>query len=365
VAAREAVVPWLGEETMSTSDDSDRESVFLRTRSAGPRGILLILVGVGGLCLAVVGFVLAVRGRAGQIALHTMSTFPTILSIGALTAGWRILRSPSRVAIGRDGLTVETRQSVRHFHWEDVGHAASVTGGMSHRRSLNVTDVNGKSLVKLDESFNGFDDMVAMVSGYVDAKGDDTALQILRKKARRNGAMAFVVGLLLLSAAVFIGWDAHENQRVARLLNEEGQLGKAEVVRRFVAPNGVTKRIEYRTKGSKARNVEVDPRYWDSLAGVRTVPVIYVPSEPGISRLVRGEVKENDVTKTPAGGYGLAAMGGAIALFLLGMSPFMWNGWDLAHDSKTQKWSLKRFGKVVWSSRGKPNTLPDCWAEDS
>jgi hypothetical protein len=63
-------------------------------------------------------------------------------------------------------------------------------------------------------------------------------------------------------------------------------------------------------------------------------------------------------TGAPIGGYALAALGGALALFLLGMSPFMWNGWDLAHDSRTQTWSLKRYGKVVWSSRGSVDPGP-------
>ncbi len=41
-----------------------------------------------------------------------------------------------------------------------------------------------------------------------------------------------------------------------------------------------------------------------------------------------------------------------LALFMLATSPFLWSGWDLTHESKTQQWSLKRYGQVVWSSRG-------------
>jgi hypothetical protein len=63
---------------------------------------------------------------------------------------------------------------------------------------------------------------------------------------------------------------------------------------------------------------------------------------------MRGEVTENDFTKTPAGGYAFAALAAAFGVFMLAASPFAWNGWDLSHDKKTGKWSVKRYGKVVW-----------------
>jgi hypothetical protein len=201
--------------------------------------------------------------------------------------------------------------------------------------------------------------MTAMISRYVQAKGDDTALRILRKKARRNAALAFVIGLFMSFGCAFVAWETREEQRASRLLEEKGQPGEGEIVRRFVAPNGVTKRLEYRVAGSGIRNVEVEPVHWNRLESAKSVPVIYVPDEPGISRLVRGEVRDKEFTKTPAGGYGMAALCGAMALFLLGASPFMWNGWDLAHDTKNRKWSLKRYGKVIWSSRGPADHGPD------
>jgi hypothetical protein len=339
---------------MSTNPPADRERVFVRSEAAGPSGTLLIVGGIAGLCIAAVGFAFAILGRVGQLSLHAMTTLPTLLAIGALTAGWTILRTPRRVSVDREGLTIETPNGTRHRYWNEVGCADLGTGGMSHRRRLNITDLTGKSIVKLDESFDRFDEMVALISRYVEAKGDNTSLLILRKKARRQGATAFVVGLFIAIASVFVAAHTHSEQRTARLLAEKGEPGKAEIMRRFVAPNGVTKRVEYRVVGGDAgsgtRNVEVDPTYWDNLAGAKSVDVIVVPGEPGISRLTDGELTEKDITKTPAGGYGLAALGGLLALFMLGAGPFIWNGWDLSHDAKSRKWSVKRYGKVVWSS---------------
>ena len=39
-----------------------------------------------------------------------------------------------------------------------------------------------------------------------------------------------------------------------------------------------------------------------------------------------GEVTDREFTNTPVS-YGMAALGGLIAVFLLVASPFMWNGW--------------------------------------
>ena len=120
----------------------------------------------------------------------------------------------------------------------------------------------------------------------------------------------------------------------------------------------MTKRLEYRVIGADdqapTENVEVDPDYWASLEGATSVPVIVVPGEPGISRLEEGQVTDDDeFSKTPAGGYALAALSGLLALFLLGVGVLAWNGWDLAQDSQTKRLMLKRHGKVVWSSGGK------------
>src|SRR5689334_1870084 len=100
---------------MSSEAPSRSEQVFVRSESAGSTGMVLILVGIGGLCLAALGFLVAVFGRVGQLSLHAMATFPTILSIAALTAGWSLLRTPRRVAVGTDGLTIETKQGTRHL----------------------------------------------------------------------------------------------------------------------------------------------------------------------------------------------------------------------------------------------------------
>jgi hypothetical protein len=343
---------------MSTEGPLNREQVFVRPDSAGRSAMLWIIAGIGAFALAAAGFVLAIRGRAGPMALQAMTTLPTLVGIGLLTAGVSLLRTPRRVTVSPEGLTVDYRRGSRRIGWDDVGAATVETGGTSHRRRVNITDRGGKSIAKLDESFSRFDVMASLIANHVEARGDDTALRILRKKARRQAAMTCAIGLFLGFACIFTARMTYQKQRADRLLAERGRPGEAEVVRRFIAPNGVTRRLEYRVAGPDGQgateNVEVEPDYWDELEGARNVPVIVVPGEPGISRLEEGQVtRDDEFTRTPLGGYALSALGGLMALFLLGISPLVWNGWDLSQDSKTRTWAIKRHGKVVWRSGGK------------
>jgi hypothetical protein len=339
---------------MSGANRTSTQTTFNRSSSASLTGTLLFFAGLGCLGIAAIGFGVAIFWRTSQLGLHGMSTMPAILGVAALTGAWSLLRTPDRVRVGSDGLTIETKRGSQFRRWDDVGCAAVEAAGSSNRKRLNITDPDGKSIVKLDQSFERFDELAAMISAHIEAKGDGTAERILRNKATRRGALAFVVGLLMALASGFVAWTTHENQRVSRLLEERGESGEAEIIRRFVAPNGRTKRVEYKLVNSAGltatRNVEVEPGFWDRLEGAKSIAVIWVPDEPSASRLALGEVQDNEFTKTRVGGYGLAALGGLLAVFLLVASPFLWNGWDLGHDATSMKWSLKRYGKVVWST---------------
>ncbi len=346
---------------MSSENALNREQVFVRPDSAGLSATMWMLAGAAAIAFAVVGLVVAIRGRVGPMALQSMTTMPTLVGLGAIAAGWTMLRAPRRVSVGPDGLTIETKQGTRRVRWDEVGFAAVETGGTNHRRRLNVTDLRGKSIAMLDESFSRFDVMTSLIANHMESKGEDTASPILRKKARRQAVMAFVIGLFMAFACGFIVWSTYQKQRADRLLEERGQPGEAEIVRRFLAPNGVTRRLEYRVVGadgqSATENVEVEPAYWESLEGKKTIPVIVVPGEPGISRMEEGRaVRDDEFTRTPGGGYPHGDNGRPCwpALFLLVSGVLMWNGWDLGlQDSKTRTWKVKRYGKVVWSSGGK------------
>jgi hypothetical protein len=311
---------------------------------------------LGGFCLvgiAIVGFLAAIWGPGGQMALHLTTTLPMIVAVGLFARGFSKRRTPSRVVVDSDGMEVGFGQDVKRYHWSEIGSAMTANVLNTPKTCLRVTDTAGKTIIRVDESFPDYPRLVELVQARIDAKPDDDATRILSRKAKRAAIGFAIFGCFLATAAVFIALQAHWDQRASKLLAARGVVGEGEIVRRFTAPNGVTKRLEYQVAGSSVRNAEVHPVFWAAIEGAETVPVVYVPDEPDISRLALGEVKENDLLKSPKGAYPLAALGGLMALFVLGYSPFAWKGYDLAFDDKDRTWKIKRYGRVTWESKKK------------
>lgn len=217
----------------------------------------------------------------------------------------------------------------------------------SGMRTLYVTSKDLETFSDPKRLFS-FDTMAELLAQRIADKQDDTSDQIRARKAKRSALICGVVGILLLAVAALNAWSTHRDQHAARLLEEVGIPGEAQLERRFLAPNGITPRLEYRittAEGRSAtRNAEVTRPYWDSLEGATTVPVIYVPSEPENSKLQIGEADDQDPTKKPLVGYGLSALVSVICLVLLAAAVFQWYGWDIDLDSKSGTFSIRRFG---------------------
>lgn len=334
---------------------------FHRPRLVGGQGFRWLVAGVvtaGFGCLGFLGVwaVAALVGGPGALRLHFAATLPVLFLLGALSAGWRMWRAPHRVEVGPDGLLLQGRGGVRHLRWDAVGAAVVETGVINNRRWLDITGRNGRSIAELDQSFGDFDAMVAAIFRFVAAKGGPDEQSLREDNAHLVGGVAGGFGALLLVIMVSVAWSTREQQRADRLLRTAGVRGEAEVVRRSIAPNGVTRWLEYRVTGSNGQavthNAQVDPAVWDRRKGVTKVPVVYVPDEPDITHLAVGEVFEADPARSPRVGYGIAALGGLMALGLIAFSPFAWCGYDLTVDAQTRRWLLKRHGELVWSSRG-------------
>lgn len=334
---------------MTIEDGSSDEQVFLRDRSTGAKGALLIGAGVFALFLALLGFVIASRSPAWKLSLHSFSTAPALLGIGFLTAGWSMLRTPRKVVVNREGFWFENAQSQRGVRWDQVGCALASGPGMSHRRNLNVLDVNGKSIVKLDESFDRFELMVKSITDRIQSRSNGAASRLASRKARRQGVIAIVLGCVMALCSGFVAWSTRQKQLGERALLQNPVFAEAEIVRKFVAPNGVTKRIEYRITSegrSATRNVEVEPAFWITLNEDDLIPVIHVKGDPDFSRLVRGEVHELGSTRIPLVRFGSALAGVVGSLMVIAAGVLLWNGWEVNIDPKTGKWSLKRFGTL-------------------
>lgn len=328
---------------------SDAELLFLRSDTMSRNAIWMIIGGVAVLVSGVIGFGLALILNVDQISVHFMSTMPILAGLGLLWAGISVARTPNQVSVGPDGIRLEGNGRRQGFAWDQIGWATVGMPGMGGRRMLLIYDTQGKQLAGISDAFDNFDALVELVKARVEARPDDTASRLQKTKARRSSLICLVTGLLLMAASISIGAMTFYEQRAQKVLDEKGVPGLGQIARRFTAPNGVTRRIEYQVKTEKGlaskRNVEVEPKYWAELEGATTVPVMYVPEEPDISRLVFGEVVDkNDPANNPIFGYGLTGGGLLVSLVIFSAGVMQWFGWDIDLDSKTGRLSIKRFG---------------------
>lgn len=328
---------------------ADSELLFLRSDALARNAIWMIFGGAALLASGIVGFGLAIALNVDQISVHFMSTMPILAGLGLLWAGISVARAPNQVSVGPDGIKLEGNGRRQGFAWDQIGWASVGMPGMGGRRMLQIYDTQGKRLAAISDAFDNFDALVELVKARVEARPDDTASRLQIKKARRSSLICLVTGLLLMAASISIGGMTFYEQRAQRLLDERGVPGQGQIVRHFTAPNGVTRRIEYQVKADKRlsskRNIEVEPKYWAELEGAATVPVMYVPEEPDISRLLYGEViDKNDPANNPIFGYGLAGGGLLVSLVIFGAGLMQWFGWDIDLDSKSGALSIKRFG---------------------
>lgn len=334
--------------TNDPTEPLEAELIFSRSESARSTATWCLVGGVAASGFAVVGFCLALITRIGHFAMQSITTVPMLLGIGLLAAARVLSRTPTQVSVGPQGVCIEDRRGQRRYCWADIGWAGTGTTTMGFRRQLTLYDTRGKAIASLSDAFDGFDSLVAHVQSHIAGKADTTAAAIQKRKGRKSAVFVAAVALILAAVSVANLWMAFEEQRTARLLQEAGVPGEAEIVRRFVAPNGVTRRLEYRVIGAGGqtgtRNAEVTPAYWDSLEGAKTVPVIYVPQEPAVSRLAEGEVESRDFADSPGVMIGLSVLLIAMCVVFLAAAVMQWCGWDIDLDSKTGRISITRFG---------------------
>ena len=324
------------------------ERVF-RTRGPAASGAAPRMIGGAALLgLSVVGFVIALYSRVDQFTLHFMTTMPALLGIGAIVAARTTARTPHEVGVGPGGVRVASDRGAQTFGWDQIAWSTVATAPLTNRRLLTLYDTGGRALVVLSDALDDFDALIEAVVTRIAAKGDPTTDRIQAAKAKRSAVFMALGGVAFLALAVSVASMTRSDLRAARLLKEAAVPGQARIERRFLAPNGVTPRLEYRITTpegrSATRNAEVVRPVWDALEGAQTVPVLYVPGEPSISRLAIGEAEDRDAFKNPVIGYGLPAIVALMSILFLVASALMWRGLDIDLDSKTGRLSIKKFG---------------------
>ncbi len=341
----------------STTDQPGVQIFEAGDSKVGKSSYVLFLVAIVLFVFAIEEFVAVFLGaQRWQSLLYVTTTVPLIIGVALLAEGFFLRNLPRRIVIGTDEIEIVTQRSTKRYAWSEIGSATTTGVLIGSTTWLGITDTAGNTIIWIDESFPNYQRLVELVQHHVEAKPDDLSEQILIREAKLMGGLCFCLSCFFGIAAMYIALTAREEHRTNTLLHTKGVTGEGEIVRRFVAANGTTRRIEYRISGSRIKDVEVEPAVWDQLEKASTVSVVYVPDEPDINRLEFGEVGDKDLPTLPWGKYILSGIGGLIALFLLAFSPFVGLGYDLEYDEKQRIWILKRYDKVIWTSQPKAAT---------
>lgn len=321
--------------------------VYLVREGASVSGTLLLAGGVALIGFGLLAFVVCLVVRVNQFALHAVTTLPIVMGLGAITRGWGAVRSPTQITVDPAEITITTGQTDRRIAWNDIGLASATEAPLTNKRRLALFDKRGKPLVTIHNNFTDFEQLVDLARGYVDAQPEGDADSLQLSKARRTALFTGVVGVFLGVAGVFSAHDTWNTQREQALLASDGVEGEGRKLRRFLAPNGVTCRLEYEVAGdggqTATRNAEVEPEYWNELEDATTVPIRFVPAEPEISRLLSGEAPSDK--PGPLAGYGLGVAGGCMSLFMIAVAVMQFKGWDYGTDPKTGKLGFRRIGE--------------------
>jgi len=325
----------------ATSRPQQAESLFLLKDSVSKHAILWAMAAVGLFGFAMLGFVLAIVSDMDQFQMHTITTLPCILGVGAAGRAWNLFRTPTQIAVGEEGITIAGKSSRRTIAWEEMGWAKVETSGMSHTKLLKIYDHRGKLLTQLSEAIDEFPIFAKMVTERLASHPQEVA-KAARKNVTRKGAwlsLAFGAFMALLGAAAIV--MTYVEREADQRLQTKGILGTAEIVRRYTAPNGTTRRLEYRVTNEEGqsglRNAEITPDVWKNLEGVTVAPVIYVPDEPENSRLLIGEVVENDATENPFIRFAMGALLCCLGLGGLTVGVLQSFGFDIDLALKSQK----------------------------
>jgi len=331
----------------SSFPPQDEERVYRPPHSTQGAVAAWTVGGVLLLAVAVVGFAAAAFTRMDRFVGQAIAQIPLMLALGAFASARMAAGSPSEVGVGPGGLRVVRRGACRTYAWNEIGWCLFDLAPLNSRKRLQIFDLQGRPLVTIGDDVEDLEALADAVTARVGAAESGAGERIRLTKARRSAITVGLGGTAFLALSITVALITRAELQSARLLETSAVPGQGVIVRRFVAPNRVTRRVEYRitSEGRSANhNVQVEPDYWQQLAGAATVPALYVPGRPDISRLVRGQVKERKGYDTPIIGYGMPAVLGLISLMFIFAAVLQWQGRDLDMDSKTGKISIKAYG---------------------
>ena len=292
--------------------------------------------GIAAILLGAIGFTFALFVDVDQLQLHFISTFPILIGISLLSSGFVTGRKRNRIEVGQEELSIYSGPSrpPRKISWDEIAFAKRNQNPYSASEVLILHGYDGKKITSIDSHYHRVSQLFESIEEKVASHAKPDAGQAATKHDRKSAIFVICVGSGFLLLSIFIGWMTYDDARQRSLLETEATLGVAQVEDLVVAPNGTTKRLHYRVdigdgKTYESENIQVTDEYWDSIQDATTVPVVYASSDPNISRLEEGQVFDDDVLKTPLGGYGLSAIGCLMSLGFIILGTLQMLGFDL------------------------------------
>ena len=295
---------------------------------------------------AIFSFVAALGSRTGPMQLHLSTTLPSIVAVGLISTGYRLARSPREVEVGEERLVVRSRRGEQVLRWEDVAWADVQTQAMTNRQVLVVYGNDGRALLRLPSNLEPFQWLTEAVRGRLTARPSPHSSDVQWRKSRRNAVFFLFLAVFAAAGGGFMGWTGYTERRDAQLMDTRGVDGEGLVVRKFVAPDGRTHRIEYRVAGAGddayLHNVEVDPRVWLLLESGSRLPIKTVPGHPEIARLRAGEIADDFHNLPPLISALFAAALVVMSLVFAAGAFLAFRGIDIATDPVTGRLKVNR-----------------------
>jgi hypothetical protein len=325
--------------------------LFARQSNLGLSAWLYFWGGVGLLVLAGIGLFAAIRTNADMFQLQLMANVPTLFAVGCFVVAWRSRRAPLEVVLTEHEVTIRGRHSTETtIPLAELTMATVHAEPFTRRRRLNLFDRAGRRVAVVSDAIQPFDELVEILQHEVKRHADDRTAAVRLRKSRRQAVVLVLAALFVggLGTTLFVV-DRIEAAD-ARLLAEQGHPATAKMLRHFTAPNGTTRRVEYRVTDAASgktadHDVEVQRDVWVLMSKATELPVVAVPGRPDVAKLVYGEVKDDGLGTSPKMKLLLYFAVGVMCLFFLVAAVLNWRGIDIDLDSKTGKISIKRFGE--------------------
>ena len=324
----------------------DQDLVFDSLSNRRMTGLLSLAGGVALVVVATAGFFLSLRTSPNLFAFHMMTTMPMILAVGLFASAFATLRSPTRVIITPHDLTVFRGQTeFGRWRWDQLAMTSGVQSSFNAKRIIKLYGDSGKVLVRLSDDLHDFDAMAAQIKLRMSQNPSAQRTKVAHHTGRRKGLGLMIGGLAFFALAVANGWLATHDRNAKDLLLTQGQPAQAIVIRKFTAPDGRTRRLEYKVDAPNAptENVEVAPAYWTMLREGQRIGVTAVPGRPDISHLVAGQI-DDSMQADPKVMLLLSIAIAFISIIFFVAGALSWRGVELKWDKERSRPKFVRIG---------------------